>query len=155
LAIKAERYDPEVSLLENLQNILGIEFPAPSGACDSETTEGTGDCGICYNYRLVSLFSSILSIKHQIILLIQDSLIENWQGETTLGETVTYLVWRDRDSSQSRWDPILLPTLDCNKQLIVLHVYGLILKYIGKHRFLLTSAWKYHGYHTHVQDGMF
>ena len=55
LATRGESFDPEVSLLENLQNILGVQFPSPSSTGDGEAAGGAGDCGICYNYHLVSI----------------------------------------------------------------------------------------------------
>ncbi|XP_032537769.1 E3 ubiquitin-protein ligase FANCL isoform X2 [Chiroxiphia lanceolata] len=42
-------WDPEVSLLQNLKDLLEIEFPSPAVL---EKSDFARDCGICYAYRL-------------------------------------------------------------------------------------------------------
>ncbi|XP_069810711.1 E3 ubiquitin-protein ligase FANCL isoform X3 [Dendropsophus ebraccatus] len=44
-------WDPEVGLLQNLKDILEIDFPSRS---DFDKSDFTMDCGICYAYRLDS-----------------------------------------------------------------------------------------------------
>ncbi len=44
-------WDPECNLLENLQTVLGVEFPSPS---TTKKEDFSADCGICYAYRLDS-----------------------------------------------------------------------------------------------------
>lgn len=42
-------WNPEVTLLDNLQTLLDIQFPSPS---TSKKEEFSMDCGICYSYKL-------------------------------------------------------------------------------------------------------
>ncbi|KAG8545856.1 hypothetical protein GDO81_020195, partial [Engystomops pustulosus] len=44
-------WDPDVGLLQNLKDILEIDFPSKS---DLKKSDFTMDCGICYAYRLDS-----------------------------------------------------------------------------------------------------
>ena len=52
LAFRGDDFDSSATLYENLQRILGVDFPRPLDT-DTPVAEGSGDCGICYNYHLV------------------------------------------------------------------------------------------------------
>ncbi|CAH1792405.1 unnamed protein product [Owenia fusiformis] len=44
-----DQWNPDTSLLENLQTLLGRKFPSPS---NSKKEDFSTECGICYAYRL-------------------------------------------------------------------------------------------------------
>ena len=65
LATRADTYDCEDSLFDNLQRILGVDFPGPLTSCDASENiaEESAECGICYNYHLVSFILKVWSFQ--------------------------------------------------------------------------------------------
>uniref|UniRef100_A0A8C4QKQ0 FA complementation group L n=1 Tax=Eptatretus burgeri TaxID=7764 RepID=A0A8C4QKQ0_EPTBU len=51
LNAKMYEWEPQLSILQNLKSILGIEFPSPTSHSKSDFSL---ECGICYMYRLDS-----------------------------------------------------------------------------------------------------
>ena len=71
LNAKSDTYDPECSLVDNLQRILGIDFPGPADSADlleeGGGAEASGECGICYNFHLVRKQSNNFDKLYQVV----------------------------------------------------------------------------------------
>eukprot|EP01112_Ceratiomyxa_fruticulosa_P000371 TRINITY_DN10335_c0_g1_i1.p1 TRINITY_DN10335_c0_g1~~TRINITY_DN10335_c0_g1_i1.p1 ORF type:complete len:393 (+),score=62.85 TRINITY_DN10335_c0_g1_i1:67-1245(+) len=52
MVMKNKKWDDTLMLLDNLQNVLEMKFPSPQTTKQEEFKQ---ECGICYNYRLVTV----------------------------------------------------------------------------------------------------